>query len=297
MQDNAMKITTLKGYFAALPFSLISFSSTGFGSSLAIESVRPTPSLAVRIWEAVENGTDYKIIKVSQERFLIVYGNKNNISGYIVYDQRNGPTGTEYIPGTSISSDITIGIQETSSQSIGVMLSIDGDTTSFVAKPYRSRHKVQEEIRPGKWSTVVSGTAMQLQIAPNLVDVSIDIGKCRLTGKMKSSSREHVYRVTTSPATTTCQMTGQQAIDAELVFADDLAVVYTTKRESTNFIFLGPVASARALDTTPEPRHTSACAQWRAMCRAKCSAMTLPTGNFGFKFWNCVNSCNALAGC
>lgn len=292
-----MKIMTLKGYFAALLLPLISFSNAGFGNSLPMASGGAAPPLAGQAWEAVENGTYYKIIKVTDERFLIAYGNKNNISGYVVYDRRNGSTGTEYVPWTSISSDITIGIQETSSQSIGVMLSINGETTSFVAKPYRPHHKVQAVIRSGKWSAVVSDTSMQLQIAPNLVDVSIDIGKCKLTGKIKSSNQENAYRVTASPATTACPTTVGQAIDAALVFSENMAVVYTTKRGSENFIFVGPVTSVSALKTTPEPRHTSACAQWRAMCRAKCSAMTLPTGNFGFKFWSCVNSCNALAGC
>ncbi|WP_321818910.1 MULTISPECIES: hypothetical protein [unclassified Burkholderia] len=291
-----MKIMTLKGYFVALLLSLISFSNAGFGKSLPIAS-GGAPAPANQVWEAVENGTNYKIIKVSNERFLIVYGNKNDISGYVVYDRRNGSTGTEYVPWTSISSNITIGIQETSSQSIGVMLSIDGETTSFVAKPYRPRHKVQNVTHPGKWSAVVSGTSMRLQIAPNLVDMSIDIGKCRLTGKIKSLNQENAYRVAVSQATTVCPTTVGQAFDAALIFSEDLAVVYTTKRESANFIFIGPEANASALNTTPEPRHSSACAQWRAMCRAKCSAMTLPTGDFGFKFWNCVNSCNALAGC
>ncbi|AFQ50184.1 hypothetical protein GEM_3794 [Burkholderia cepacia GG4] len=292
-----MKIMTLKGYFAALLLSLISFSSAGFGSSLPTASGGAAPPSVGQAWETFENGTNYKIVKISNDRFLIVYGNKNNISGYVVYDRQNGPTSTEYVPWTSISSDITIGIQETSSQSIGVMLSIDGETTSFVAKPYRPRHKVRAVIRPGKWSAVVSGTSMQLQIAPNLVDVSIDIGKCRLTGKIKSSNQENAYRVTASPATAACRTTVGQTIDAALLFSEDLAVVYTTERESATFIFVGPEASASVLNTTPEPRNTSACAQWRALCRAKCSAMTLPTGNFGFKFWNCVNSCNALAGC
>lgn len=175
-----MKSITLKGYFAALLFSSIFFSNTGFGSPAPTTSDAAANPPATQTWEAVENGTDYKIIKVSDDRFLIVYGNKNDISGYVVYDRRNGSTGTEHVPWTSISSDITIGIQETSSQSIGVMLGIDGETTSFVAKPYRPRHNTRNVIRPGKWSAAVSGTSMQLHVAPNGVDVSIDIGKCRL---------------------------------------------------------------------------------------------------------------------
>jgi hypothetical protein len=177
------------------------------------------------------------------------------------------------------------------------MLSIDGETTSFVAKPYRPRHQVRNVIRPGKWSAAASGTLMQLHIAPNLVDVSVDIGKCRLTGKIKSPSRENAPRVTLSPATAACPATLGRAFDAALLFSEDLAIVYTTNRELANVIFVGPEAGPSALNTTPQPRHSSSCAQWREMCRAKCSAMTLPTGNFGFKFWNCVNSCNALAGC
>lgn len=288
---------TFKSCFAALLLSLMSLSHAGLGSPLQTGSGTATSPPSSKVWETVENGTDYKIIKVSDERFLIVYGKDNSISGYITYDRRNGSTGTEYVPWAAISSDITIGIQETSSQSIGVMLSIDGETTSFVAKPYRPRHKGGGGIRSGKWSAVVSGTSMQLLIAPNLVDVSIDIGKCRLNGKIKSSTQDKTSRLRLSPATMSCPTTIGHAFDAAVLFSEDLAVVYTTEQESTNFIFVGPEAGENDLNTTPQPRHTSSCTQWRAMCRAKCSATTLPTGNFGFKFWNCVNSCNALAGC
>lgn len=252
---------TFKSCFAALLLSLMSFSYAGFGSPLPTASGTATSPPSSQVWEAVENGTDYKIIKVSDERFLIVYGKNNNISGYISYDRRNGPTGTEYVPWASISSDITIGIQETSSQSIGVMLSIDGETTSFVAKPYRPRHKVRDRIHPGKWSTTVSGTSMQLQVAPNLVDVSVDIGKCRLNGKIKSSTQKKASRLTLSPATMSCPTTIGHAFDAALLFSEDLAVVYTTERESTNFIFVGPEAGENDLNTTPQPRHTSSCTQ------------------------------------
>nr|WP_141661947.1 hypothetical protein [Burkholderia ambifaria] len=248
-----MKTMTLKGYFAAVRLSLTSFSSTGFGSPVPTTSDAGANPSSGQTWEAVENGTDYKIIKVSDERFLIVYGNKNNISGYAVYDRRNGPTGTEYVPWTSISSDITIGIRETSSQSIGVMLSSDGETTSFVAKPYRPRHNVRNVIRPGKWSATVSGTSMQLHVAPNLVDVSIDIGKCRLTGKAKSPSQENASRVTLSPATATCPTTVGHAFDAALLFSEDLAVVYPTNRESENVIFVGSEVGSSALNTMPQP--------------------------------------------
>jgi hypothetical protein len=65
LQVDTMKTMTLKGYFAALLLSLISFANAGFGS--------PLPTTSGAAWEAAENGTDYKIIKVSDERFLIVY--------------------------------------------------------------------------------------------------------------------------------------------------------------------------------------------------------------------------------
>ncbi|WP_175759927.1 hypothetical protein [Burkholderia anthina] len=295
--SSQVKTMAFRSCFSALLLSLMSLSHASLGSPLQAGSGTATNPPSSQVWEAVENGTDYKIIKVSDERFLIAYGNNNNISGYISYDQRNGPIGTEYVPWASISSDVTIGIQGTSSQSIGVMLSIDGETTSFVARPYRPRHKVRDRIRPGKWSAIVSGTSMQILIAPNLVDVSIDIGKCRLNGKIKSSTQDKTTRLTLSPATMSCPTTIGHAFDAALLFSEDLAVVYTTERESINFIFVGPEAGENDLNTTPQPRHTSSCTQWRAMCRAKCSATPLPTGNFGFKFWNCVNSCNALAGC
>ncbi|MBF5010506.1 hypothetical protein [Burkholderia pseudomultivorans] len=279
----------LKSYFVTLLLFLISFPSTGFGN--------PLPTKTISAWEATENGTDYKIIKVSDERFLIAYGNRNDISGYVIYDPQNGSTGTEYVPWTSVSSDITIGIQETSSQSIGVMLGIDGETTSFVAKPYRPRHEVRDVIRAGQWASTASGMSMQLHIAPNLVDASVDLGNCTLVGKIESSSQVNAFRVTLSPATSACPAVLGPAMDATLLFSGDLAVVYTTNRESANLIFVGPRAGSNVLGTTPQPRHSSFCAQWRATCRAKCSATTLPTGNFGFRFWNCVNSCNALAGC
>lgn len=41
----------------------------------------------------------------------------------------------------------------------------------------------------------------------------------------------------------------------------------------------------------------SNCDAVRATCRAKCSNSSLPTGDFGFRFWNCVNDCAELSGC
>ncbi|MBU9259007.1 hypothetical protein KTD13_01435 [Burkholderia multivorans] len=286
LQMDTMK---LKSYVVTLLLSLISFPSIG--------SENPLPTKTISVWEATEDGTDYKIVKVSDERFLIAYGNGNNISGYVFYDRQNGSTGTEYVPWTSVSSDITIGIQETSSQSIGVMLSIDGETTSFVAKPYGPSREVRDVIRAGRWFAAASGMSMQLHIASNLVDASVDLGKCTVTGKIESTGQANAFRVTLSPTTAECPAVLGPALDTTLLFSGDLAVLYTTNRESGNLIFVGSRAGSNVLSTTPQPRHSPFCAQWRAMCRAKCSATTLPTGNFGFRFWNCVNSCNALAGC
>ncbi|WP_175005990.1 hypothetical protein [Burkholderia lata] len=176
------------------------------------------------------------------------------------------------------------------------MLGSNGETTSFVAQPYRSTNQARGAIRAGTWQATISDSLVQLRIDKNLVDASVDIGTCKLTGKIQPLRSEDGLRMTLSPATKACASRLNHEFDATLLFSEDLAVIYTTKRESTNFIFVAPPAVDNAPGMTPQPRNTS-CAQWRAMCRTKCSAMTLPTGNFGFKFWNCVNSCNALAGC
>ncbi|WP_176039762.1 hypothetical protein [Burkholderia stabilis] len=294
-----MKLRTLKRYFIALLASLIAFTNLSVGRSASAmsdtASNRNNASLH-KTWEANENGTAYKIIKISDGRFLVVYGTKNSISGYITYDRKNGSNGTDYLPWTSVSSNITIGIQETSSQSIGVMLSIDGETSSFVANPYRPDNKTRNTIRPGSWRATISDTPVQLRIDNNLADVSVDIGKCRLSGTIKSDGSGGVSHLTLAPATTTCAAKFNRQFTAALFFSDDLTVIYTTGQQPTNFIFVAPQTIDNAPGVAPQPRNMS-CAQWREMCRAKCSAMTLPTGNFGFKFWNCVNSCNALAGC
>ncbi|RFU48439.1 DUF6531 domain-containing protein [Paraburkholderia sp. DHOC27] len=41
----------------------------------------------------------------------------------------------------------------------------------------------------------------------------------------------------------------------------------------------------------------SGCAAVRETCRARCSKTKLPTGDWGFTFWNCVNDCAERAGC
>ncbi|MBN3834405.1 hypothetical protein [Burkholderia sp. Ac-20344] len=294
-----MKIRTIKRYSAALLFSLISFANPSVGSSVSTQPDTTSNPHSVTLheaWKADENGTTYKIVKIAANRFLVVYGSKENISGYVIYDQLAGSTGADYVPWTSASSSITIGVQETSRGSIGVMLGSDGETTSFVAQPYRSTNQGRGAIRAGMWQATISDSLVQLRIDKNLVDASVDIGTCKLTGKIQPLRSDDGLRLTLSPATKACAGRFNHEFDATLLFSEDLAVIYTTKRESTNFIFVAPPAVDNAPGMTPQPRNTS-CAQWRAMCRAKCSAMTLPTGNFGFKFWNCVNSCNALAGC
>lgn len=60
---------TFKSCFAALLLSLMSLSHAGLGSPLQTGSGTATSPPSSQVWEAVENGTDYKIIKVSDERF------------------------------------------------------------------------------------------------------------------------------------------------------------------------------------------------------------------------------------
>ncbi|WP_211609021.1 DUF6531 domain-containing protein [Paraburkholderia haematera] len=44
-------------------------------------------------------------------------------------------------------------------------------------------------------------------------------------------------------------------------------------------------------------KDTSDCRAVRAACRKKCSFAALPTGDFGYKFWNCVSDCAELSDC
>jgi hypothetical protein len=39
------------------------------------------------------------------------------------------------------------------------------------------------------------------------------------------------------------------------------------------------------------------CKRIRNMCIARCSATSLPSGDYGFNFWNCVNKCRQSYGC
>lgn len=39
------------------------------------------------------------------------------------------------------------------------------------------------------------------------------------------------------------------------------------------------------------------CDQVREDCIESCSETALPSGDYGFRFWNCLNACMAAAGC
>ncbi|MFM0740763.1 DUF6531 domain-containing protein [Paraburkholderia xenovorans] len=41
----------------------------------------------------------------------------------------------------------------------------------------------------------------------------------------------------------------------------------------------------------------SDCGAIRTVCRRKCSSTVLPSGDSGYRFWNCVNDCAELSGC
>jgi len=70
-----------------------------------------------------------------------------------------------------------------------------------------------------------------------------------------------------------------------------------------------PMPSARALLSTlpaswvgPNSGDMAAtddefCKRIRNMCIAQCSDTSLPSGNYGFSFWNCVNKCLQRYGC
>ncbi|MGZ2747268.1 hypothetical protein [Burkholderia stagnalis] len=294
-----MIIKTLKTNVAALLISLASSinlcvaSPNNIGSSGVPDQ---HSSASHEVWEANENGTTYQITKISDDRFLIVYGNKEDTSGYIVYDLRDGSKGTEYVPWTSASSDITVGIQQTSSHDIGVMLSSGGQTVSFVAKPYRPRNRIQASIRSGNWSAVISGKPVQFRIDRNLVDASVKSGACKLVGKITRIGSGNEAHLTLLPSKEQCSSTFDEGLDATLQFTDDLVIIHTEKRKSINFIFVG-APSTSSLPFDRRQARSMACAQWRATCREKCSASPLPSGDFGFRFWNCVNSCAAQYGC
>jgi hypothetical protein len=52
---------------------------------------------------------------------------------------------------------------------------------------------------------------------------------------------------------------------------------------------------------TPSPGVTAAldayCKRIRDKCIAQCSETSLPSGDYGFNFWNCVNKCMQKFGC
>ncbi|MHC1727308.1 MAG: RHS repeat domain-containing protein [Syntrophobacteraceae bacterium] len=48
---------------------------------------------------------------------------------------------------------------------------------------------------------------------------------------------------------------------------------------------------------TPECDERERCKQVREMCYEQCSESSLPSGDYGFRFWNCLNKCMADNGC
>ncbi|MXN76903.1 hypothetical protein GR157_19455 [Burkholderia sp. 4701] len=294
-----MNIHALKNRIAALLVSLIAVANLSIAAPKRIDpgnASEQNQAAPHQIWEASENGTTYKVVRLSGNRFLILYGGRESTDGYITYDRRDGSKGTEYIPWTSVSSDITVNIQETSSRDIGVMLNSGGETVSFVARPYSPHNRIYAVIRPGSWSTVIAGRSVQFRIEKNRTETLLDLGKCRLKGKITTAGSAGETHLTLSQSIEACSTETFKDVDAKLLFIDDLVIVYTERQTSTNLIFAGSASVRSTLDMRSQSRSMN-CAQWRAMCRAKCSATTLPTGDFGFRFWNCVNACNALAGC
>ncbi|WP_155633148.1 hypothetical protein [Burkholderia stagnalis] len=294
-----MNVHALKNRIAVLLVSLIAVANLSIAAPKSTDSGNTSEQSQTaphQAWEASENGTTYKVVRLSGNQFLILYGSKENTDGYITYDRRDGSKGTEYIPWTSASSDITVNIQETSSGDIGVMLNSGGETVSFVARPYRPHNRIHAGIRSGSWSTVIAGRSVQFRIEKNRTDTSLDLGECRLKGKITTAGSAGETHLTLSPSVEACSTETSKDVDAKLLFIDDLVIVYADRQASTNLIFSGSASVTSTLDMRSQSRSMN-CAQWRAMCRAKCSATTLPTGDFGFRFWNCVNACNALAGC
>jgi len=58
------------------------------------------------------------------------------------------------------------------------------------------------------------------------------------------------------------------------------------------------VAAAVSLkDAKDEDAEKERCKKVKEDCLVVCSRSSLPTGDHGFKFWNCVNRCMEAAGC
>jgi hypothetical protein len=60
--------------------------------------------------------------------------------------------------------------------------------------------------------------------------------------------------------------------------------------------FLGGIAGHFAGEAMC-PEDKPDCAKVKEECLKTCSESSLPTGDYGFKFWNCVNRCMAENGC
>ncbi len=59
-----------------------------------------------------------------------------------------------------------------------------------------------------------------------------------------------------------------------------------------------PIATAvPTTKTTPAPPANVDCRAEKKKCLDRCSDTALPSGNHGFRFWNCVNHCMTAAGC
>jgi len=256
-------------------------------------------SFSLRSWSGYANGTTYSVFQVGPAKYVISYSKSGNQLGYIVHDESEGSKSIDFSPPKTKSS-VSVVIQVLQGGDLSVLVGTSEDASQFVAKPVSIESPSAVKNISGNWSATVLDKAVAINVDEKTGVISGSVDGCVLTGSLEDANAAGSLAGTGEVGfkDETCAIRQGKISEINLLLVSGVLLVYSKENSPSVFFMIGAPGEAQEKGRARAHAYAnSGCYQWVAQCRAKCSATALPSGDHGFRFWNCVNACAAVNGC
>lgn len=264
-------------------------------SSIQFNSTSSNDSSKLERWVGSSNGMDYDIYQISDSEYVISYTRNRDHLGYILHNKNRGAESIDFSQG-NLRSKIYVTLQDMADGSISALLTWNGGSEQFFANRVSPKSQVDTNSLNGEWISTILGENFEIDINNESSRLSGAIGSCNFSSQSKSYDNpiKSGSLVDIIFFDQNCAQRFGERIPVRLLRTQDVLIMLGDGEKNGGFFVFGHPKSSSSKTLAPR---RSDCYQWVAQCRARCSMTALPSGDFGFRFWNCVNSCARINGC